>query len=221
MSRQRAVETGRADRHVRPAVALTPDELEALTHRPEPGPHRARILVNGSTTETLADLPPLRDRLLFVGLNPSPVSVEAGHYHQGRLGRTFWRRLMMATLLPPATPIETADDALMAAGHGITDLRKVPSPHDDATDAELTAGVGPLWQKIAVWRPAAIVFVYKRAASISAGRPLAEPWGQLEGMALAGRPCFLMPGPYAAVDDVDAGLNFLRNLASALPEDRG
>jgi double-stranded uracil-DNA glycosylase len=214
------VETGRADGQGRPTDALTPDELEALTYRPEPGPHRTHILVNGETTETLADLPPLRDRLLFVGLNPSPVSVEAGHYHQGRLGRTFWRRLMMATLLPPATPIETADDALMAAGHGITDLRKAPSPRDDATDAELTAGVGPLWQKIAVWRPAAIVFVYKRAASICAGRPLVEPWGQLEGMALAGRPCFLMPGPYAAVDDVDAGLNFLRNLASALPEDR-
>ena len=35
-----------------------------------------------------------------------------------------------------------------------------------ASDAELTAGVGPLWQKIALWRPAAIVFVYKRAATI-------------------------------------------------------
>ncbi len=219
-SRRRAAETGPADRRVRPIPALTPDELEALTRRPEPGPHRARVVVNGATTETLADLPPLRDRLLFVGLNPSPVSVEAGHYHQGRLGRTFWRRLMIATLLPPATPIETADDALVAAGHGITDLRKAPTARDDATDAELTAGVGPLWQKIAVWRPAAVVFVYKRAAVICAGRPLSEPWGQLEGVALAGRPCFLMPGPYAPVADVDAGLNFLRNLAAALPGDR-
>ena len=199
---------------------MTPDELEALTRRPEPGPHRARILVNGESIETLADLPPLRDRLLFVGLNPSPVSVEAGHYHQGRLGRTFWRRLMIATLLPPATPIETADDSLITTGHGITDLLKAPTPRDDATDAELTAGVGPLWQKIAVWRPAAVVFIYKRAATICAGRPLSEPWGQLEGVALAGRPCFLMPGPYAPVADVDAGLNFLRNLAAALPGDR-
>ena len=199
---------------------MTPDELEALMHRPEPGTHRTPILVDGHATETLADLPPLRDRLLFVGLNPSPVSVEAGHYHQGRLGRTFWRRLMLATILPAATPIETADDALMAAGHGITDLRKAPSARDDATDAELTAGVGVLWQKISVWRPAAIVFIYKRAASICAGRQLAEPWGQLTDMALAGRPCFLMPGPYAPVEDVDAGLNFLRNLAAALPEDR-
>jgi TDG/mug DNA glycosylase family protein len=199
---------------------MTPDELEALTRRPGPGTHRMPILVHGETTETLVDLPPLRDRLLFVGLNPSPVSVEAGHYHQGRLGRTFWRRLMIAAVLPPGTPIETADDALVAAGHGITDLRKEPSPRDEATDAELTAGVGPLWQKIAIWRPGAVVFVYKRAASICAGRDLAEPWGQLAGVALAGRPCFLMPGPYAPVAQVDQGLNFLRNLAAALPADR-
>ena len=199
---------------------MTPDELEALTHRPEPGPHRIRIVVEGRTTETLADLPPLRDRLLFVGLNPSPVSVEAGHYHQGRLGRTFWRRLMLAKLLPAATPIETADDALVAAGHGITDLRKAPSARDEATDAELTAGVGLLWQKISGWRPAAVVFIYKRAATICAGRPLSESWGKLDGVALAGRPCFLMPGPYAPVAEVEAGLNFLRNLGAALPEDR-
>lgn len=199
---------------------MTPDELRSLTERPRPGPHRTRIVVDGMATETLADLPPLRDRLLFVGLNPSPVSVEAGHYHQGRLGRTFWRRLMLAKVLPAGTSIETADDALMAAGHGITDLLKRPSPRDEATDAVLTAGVGPLWQKIALWRPGAVVFVYKRAASICAGRGLSEPWGQLAGVALAGRPCFLMPGPYAPVAEVDQGLNFLRNLAAALPVDR-
>jgi TDG/mug DNA glycosylase family protein len=199
---------------------MIPDDLTALTHRPEPGPHRVTITIDGSSVETLADLPPLRDRLLFVGLNPSPVSVTAGHYHQGRLGRTFWRRLMIARVIPAATPIETADDALLAAGHGITDLLKVPTPRDEATDSELTAGVGPLWQKIAIWRPAAIVFVYKRAAAACAGRPLAEPWGHLPGVALAGRPCLLMPGPYAPIESVDEGLNFLRNVASALPSDR-
>jgi len=199
---------------------MTPDELDALTRRPGPGPHRTRIVVDGRSVETLADLPPRRDRLLFIGLNPSPVSVSAGHYHQGRLGRTFWRRLMLAGLLPPATPVETADDALVAAGHGITDLLKVPTSHDVASAAELTSGVGPLWQKIALWRPGAVVFIYKRAAEISAGRALAEPWGQLPGVALAGRPCFLMPGPYAPVEQVDQGLNFLRNLAAALPIDR-
>lgn len=199
---------------------MTPDELDALTRRPGPGEHRQTISIDGRPTVTLADLPPRRDRLVFVGLNPSPVSVDAGHYHQGRLGRTFWRRLMLATVLPPATPVETADDALLAEGHGITDLIKRPSPRDAASDAELTAGVGPLWQKVALWRPAAVVFIYKRAATICAGRAVRETWGHLEGVALGGRPCFLMPAPYAPTEEVDESLNFLRNLAAALPRDR-
>lgn len=192
------------------------DDLAALTHRPTKGPFLTTISLDGVATTTLADLPPSRGGLLFVGLNPSPVSVKAGHYHQGRLGRTFWRRLMLAGILPPGTPVETADEALVAAGHGITDLLKVPTPRDEASDAQLTAGVGPLWQKVAVWRPSAVVFIYKRAASIAAGRSLQEPWGQLAGVALAGRPCFLMPAPYAATEQVDAGINFLRNLAVAV-----
>jgi len=198
---------------------VTPDELAALTHRPGPGKHLSTITVDGVETSTLADLPPSRDRLLFIGLNPSPVSVTAGHYHQGKLGQTFWRRLIRTGILPPATDLATADDALVAAGHGITDLLKVPTPRDVATDAELREGVGPLWQKIALWRPGAIVFIYKRAAEVTAGRALAEAWGQLAGVALAGRPCFLMPGPYAPTEQVDEGLNLLRNLAVSLPTD--
>ena len=169
---------------------------------------------------TLAVLPPLRDKLLFVGLNPSPVSVEAGHYLQGRIGQRFWQRLMHTGIIPAATAIEAADDALIAAGHGITDLIKRPSPRDEAPDDELRAGVGPLWQKIALWRPGAVVFIYKRAAQIAAGRTLEEHWGHIAGMALAGRPCFLMPGPYATTEQVDEGLNLLRNLVKSLPVDR-
>jgi TDG/mug DNA glycosylase family protein len=199
---------------------VTPDELAALTHRPGPGEHRATVEVDGIATSTLADLPPLRDHLLFVGLNPSSDSVAAGHYHQGRLGKTFWRRLMLASVIPPATPVETADDALVMQGHGITDLLKDPTARDEVTDGQLRAGVGPLWQKVAIWRPAAIVFVYKRGAVACAGRPLAESWGHLPAVALAGRPCFLMPGPYAPTEEVDEGLNFLRNLSAALPRDR-
>jgi len=178
--------------------------------------HRITLILDGLPVETLADIPPEPGRLLFVGLNPSPVSVAAGHYHQGRLGRTFWRRLVAATILPPGIEIETADDALVVVGHGITDLLKLPTARDDADDATLRAGVGPLWQKIAVWRPAAVVFVYKRAAEACAGRRIPEPWGPVEAMAMAARPCFLMPGPYAAREDVDAGLNVIRNLRSAI-----
>jgi double-stranded uracil-DNA glycosylase len=193
------------------------DDLAALMRRPGPGSHRTTIVIDGTGVETLEDLPPLPNGLLFVGLNPSPVSVEAGHYHQGRIGRRFWQRLVTARVLPEGTVIETADDALVAAGHGITDLLKRPSARDEATDAELAAGVGPLWQRIAVWRPGAVVFVYKRAAEAAAGRRLEERWGKLEGVALSGRPCFVMPGPYAPAAEVADGLNLLRNLLSALP----
>lgn len=199
---------------------MTPDDpidRSIVIERPGPGPHRTTIIVDGRPVETLADLPPARDRLLFVGLNPSPVSVEAGHYFQGRLGRAFWGRLMVAGILPGDTPIESADDALAALGHGLTDLLKLPSARDEASDAELRAGVGPLWQKVAVWRPAAVVFVWKRAAEAVAGRPLAEPWGQLAGVALSGRPCFLMPAPYAPREQVGEALNFIRNLGASLP----
>jgi hypothetical protein len=128
-------------------------DLRALLERPGPGPHRTSTRIGEEEVETLADLPPERGGLLFVGLNPSPVSVTAGHYHQGTLGRRFWSRLGQAGILPPGAPAESADDALVAAGHGITDLLKRPTARDTASDADLTAGVGPLWQKIAIWRP--------------------------------------------------------------------
>jgi TDG/mug DNA glycosylase family protein len=194
-------------------------DLRALLERPGPGSHRVTQDIGGTPVPTLADLPPARGGLLFVGLNPSPVSVTAGHYHQGSLGRRFWGRLGQAGILPPTTPTESADDTLVAAGHGITDLLKLPTPRDTASDADLRAGVGPLWQKIAIWRPAAVVFIYKRGAEIVAGRPIAEPSGHLVGIALAGRPCFLMPGPYAPAGEVRAGLNLLRNLVASLPTD--
>lgn len=193
--------------------APDPTEIE----RPSSGPHRTTLVFDGRPVETLRDLPPARGGLLFVGLNPSPVSVAAGHYHQGPLGHRFWARLARAGVIPTGTDPALADDALVAAGHGITDIHKRPSARDVATDAELTAGIGPLWQKIAVWRPAAVVFIYKRAAEIAAGRRLEEPWGVLTSVALAGRPCVLMPGPYASREQTAAGVNLLANLLSSLP----
>jgi TDG/mug DNA glycosylase family protein len=194
-----------------------PIDVEAIGRRPDPGPHRVSLEIDGVTVETLEDIPPTPGRLLFVGLNPSPVSVAVGHYHQGRLGMRFWRRLVEAGILPAATDLVAADDALMAAGHGITDLYKRPSTRDDASEDELRAGVGPLFQKTALWRPGAVVFIYKRAAEAVAGRTIPEPWGHVAGMALAARPCIVMPNPYADREIAAEGVNYLRNLLSALP----
>jgi hypothetical protein len=193
--------------------------LEELMRRPGPGSHRKEAIIGGRATATLEDLPPLRGHLLFVGLQPSAASVEAGHYHQDELGRRFWALLEKATILPPATDPSTADDVLASAGHGITHLlgQRAEEDADEPTASDLRAGVGPLWQRISVWRPGAVVFVDRRAAEAAAGAPVVEPWGRLEGVALSGRPCFLMPAPDAAREDVAAGLNLLRNLASLMP----
>ena len=196
--------------------ALDHDAAGAYAPQVASDGHRITLTVGGRKVETLADLPPSPGGLLFVGLNPSPISVAAGHYHQGRLGQRFWMRLVQARILRAGTDLALADDALTAAGHGITDLIKLPTPRDEADDEALRAGVGPLWQRAAQWRPGAIVFIYKRAAEIVAGRPLLEPWGKLEGVALAARSCFLMPGPYAPAEEVDAGLNFMGNLSRAV-----
>ena len=189
--------------------------LDELLHRPGPGPHRVTLTIGGRAVETLADLPPERGGLLFVGLNPSPVSVAAGHYHQGTLGRRFWARLGAGRDHPaPAPRSRRPTTRWSPPATGSPTCSSCRPPRDTATDAELTAGVGALWQKIALWRPGAVVFIYKRAAAI-VGRAAArgQRWGQLEGVALGGRPCFLMPGPYAPAEEVDEGLNLLRNLA--------
>lgn len=47
----------------------------------------------GERVTTLRDIMPQRPTIVFVGYNPPPVSVSAGHYHQGRLGRQFWALL--------------------------------------------------------------------------------------------------------------------------------
>lgn len=193
------------------------DALLQLTERPGPGPHRTTIARGASDVETLADLPPARNGLLFVGLRPSAESVAAGHYHQDRDGHRLWRWLVRAGILPDGTRLSIADDALVAMGHGITDLAKDPGTTAEVSDAELLAGVGPLWQKIALWRPGAIVFVHRRAAETAAGRPLDEPWGVLANVALAGRPCVLLPAATASRESIDEGINLLHNLLSALP----
>src|SRR5215207_4366799 len=60
----------RRDRSAGPR--MNPDDLVALTYRPGPGRHLGTTFVDGHHVQTLADLPPLRNGLLFVGLNPTP-----------------------------------------------------------------------------------------------------------------------------------------------------
>jgi hypothetical protein len=56
----------------------------------DPG-HRVTETWMGEDTETLEDLLRPGLRAVAVGMNPSPKSVAAGHYYQGKYGQTFFR----------------------------------------------------------------------------------------------------------------------------------
>ena len=69
------------------ADAAPGTDLEALTHRPAPGPHWTRIRVDDQDVLTLADLPPLRDRREDI-----PVLVDYFvRKHQHRTGKRMER----------------------------------------------------------------------------------------------------------------------------------
>jgi hypothetical protein len=74
------------------AQTASDDPFADLAMSREPG-HRVAEEWMGASVLTLGDL--LRPGLyaVVVGINPSPVSVAAGHYYQGQIGQRFFKRL--------------------------------------------------------------------------------------------------------------------------------
>jgi TDG/mug DNA glycosylase family protein len=145
----------------------------------------------GPGERTLPDRPPSPGGVLLVGINPAPVSVAAGHYYQGRLGRRLWRRLQQLGLLDSTVP-GAEDDAFVAAGNGLTDLVKRPTASADLlSPEELRAGTEILRGKIRDWRPRVVLFAFRAPAVELIGRDV-QPGacGDVEGF-----PAFLLSGP--------------------------
>jgi G:T/U-mismatch repair DNA glycosylase len=127
--------------------------------------HLMEIDVGGELVPTLADILPDAGglRALLIGKTPSPASVAAGHYFEGKMGKGLWKRLGDVGVLTPP-PDGFADDALLAAGLGVTDICKMPRPFgDEPGREEYEAG----WRRVAGivdrLRPRILVFVYKGA----------------------------------------------------------
>jgi double-stranded uracil-DNA glycosylase len=127
--------------------------------------HRTEMEVGGLTVVTLADILPERGpmRALFVGKTPSPASVEAGHYYQGRMGKGLWRRLDEFGLLPAVEGVY-GDDSLLDHGFGMTDLCKMPRPFgQEPIESEYVEGWERVSGLVGALRPRILVFVYKGA----------------------------------------------------------
>lgn len=120
------------------------------------------VFVDRRKVVTLRDILPEAAglRVLFIAKAPSPDSVEAGHYFQGRQGKMFWNRLKNAGLLTLTTPFE--DDSLLAHGYGLVDLARSPrEPGQEPSRAEYAAGSERILELIGQYRPKIVVFVYK------------------------------------------------------------
>ena len=89
--------------------------------------YRLKIKVDGKDYYTLADIIPDNGNLdiLFIAKTPATLSVETGHYFQGKQGTMFWNRLSDYDILKVPHGA-FADNYLLENNYGITDIVKVP-----------------------------------------------------------------------------------------------
>ena len=126
--------------------------------------HKIKIEVNGNEVETISDILPSKPGLeiLFIAKTPSPTSVEAGHYFQGRQGRMFWNKLSRYNILNVPYG-EYEDDYLLENFYGITDIVKVPRSYgNEPSDGEYKEGLKRILDLIKLHKPKVICFVYKK-----------------------------------------------------------
>jgi TDG/mug DNA glycosylase family protein len=163
----------------------------------------------GRPLETLEDLLRPGLRAVCVGINPSRVSVAAGHYYQGRLGQLFFSRLRRVGLLPPdASGYE--DDALFAEGVGFTDIVKRPTARARELHAhEFAHGRAELVRKLRAVDAPLVIFTYKKTAEMLFGRFRGA--ALLPAQEVIPGDAFVMPGPYAAREQVKVALGDLRS----------
>jgi TDG/mug DNA glycosylase family protein len=172
--------------------------------------HRVTMDWLDEQVETLADLLRPELRAVCIGINPSPVSVAAGHYYQGPIGRRFWQRLQRAGVIEE-TGTGREDDAAFLAGVGFADIVKRPTARaNEITAAEFEKGRELLAEKLRRHRPALLIFTFKKTAITLFG-PF-KGHGHRPELEFAGARVFVMPGPYERADRVAATLEQLPSL---------
>ncbi len=151
------------------------------------------IQIDGNRVETLRELVKLGLRAVFVGLNPSPVSVAAGHYYQGRLGKRFWSRLQQFGFVKELRSGLEDEDAF-AQGYGFMDVVRLPTARANSISiSDLRIGSLNLLQRLqTIGDQPPIVWVFK-AGEDCAGQLLKD----------AGFKTMRMPGPYASSKEVE------------------
>lgn len=136
---------------------------------------RETIIIDGAPTITLSELLRPGLKAVFVGLNPSPTSVAAGHYYQGQHGRTLWKRLQRFGILE-AAPVGQEDMHAFANGFGFADLVRRPTRSaGELSTIEKKVAVDGLVERLKVLgNHPVIAFTYAEPLRIAGGRLQAE-----------------------------------------------
>jgi mismatch-specific thymine-DNA glycosylase len=182
--------------------------------------YKTTINSDGKTLETLTDILPASGHLkiLFIAKTPAMVSVEAGHYFQGRQGKMFWNKLSEYNILNvPDGKFE--DDFLLANKFGITDIVKVPRNYgNEPSEEEYRSGLERILLLIRKYEPKVIVFVYKAVLDtiirLSFGLRIKATYGfneQLERYFGSKVFVFPMPGTPCTREDIIISMTALRD----------
>jgi TDG/mug DNA glycosylase family protein len=128
--------------------------------------------------------------LVFCGTAPSPISFKARAYYANP-GNSFWPTLHAVGLTPERFAPQRYPE-LLAWRIGLTDLNKteVGSDHELTPEAMDTAS---LHAKLRKYRPAAIAFTSKNAASLALGIKVPAYGRQVEP--LEGAVAFVLASP--------------------------
>jgi double-stranded uracil-DNA glycosylase len=159
------------------------------------------ITVRGTRIRTLPEMLRPSLRAIIVGINPSPVSVLAGHYYQGQLGQRLWQRLTQSGIL---TGLSEGNEDVIAfrQGFGFTDLIRKPTARAaELTAREIADAVPDLIQRL---KPYAkddplILFVFKQAADA------VGPSLKAEGFRIQ-----KLPAPFLKSEKVETVMNAIK-----------
>lgn len=180
------------------------------------------IFWQNSEITTLAPIWGPNLKILFVGLNPSPPSIETGHYHQGELGKKFWHRLRSIGLIKTAE-VGAEDISMPGNKLGITDLVPRPTARaEDLKDEEISLGAQFVIHQIQQSKPRVVCFIYKKALEGVIGGKIPgdggliesedEGWRRLFGESRV----FLLPSPYAPTETETTILQNFKDLIAKI-----
>jgi len=128
--------------------------------------------------------------LVFCGTAPSPASFKARAYYANP-GNAFWPTLGAVGLTPERFPPDRYPE-LLALGLGLTDLNKTEYGSDHELSAQ-AMDARALHAKLRRFRPAAIAFTSKHAASLALGIKAPSYGRQVEP--LEGAVAFVLASP--------------------------